>query len=160
MAALVLRLAPPRLAARILSPQVLGNDGAVRMNRLGLEINRRQLCYLQCEANTRRSVSEAVAREWAQPTEAGKGGGRGSAHLGTRVQLCFTTRRSPLLTSSVTRQDDTTSFSTFCTSKLSPKKRVLAPVSPRVLICREPLILTNYKMRTHGVCAPETGRGW
>lgn len=37
VAALVLRLAPPRLVAHILSPQVLSNDGAVRMNRFGLE---------------------------------------------------------------------------------------------------------------------------
>ncbi|KAG7229026.1 hypothetical protein INR49_013259 [Caranx melampygus] len=38
--ALVLRLAPPRLATNLLSPQVLRDDGAGRMNCFSLEITR------------------------------------------------------------------------------------------------------------------------
>lgn len=38
LVALVLRFAPPRLAANLPSPQVLGDDGAVRMNCFSLKI--------------------------------------------------------------------------------------------------------------------------
>lgn len=39
----VLRLVPPRLAANLLSPQMLRDDGAVRMNRFPLNITHKQV---------------------------------------------------------------------------------------------------------------------
>lgn len=64
----------------------------------------------------------------------------------------------PLLTSNVRCQNDSPSFSTFCRSTLSPKKTVLAPVSLLIFIWIEPLILTNYKMRTLDECSGEGQR--